>query len=41
MTSAEYLSQLNTFVGSPTFTRDKANSLYISEVQTSPYKPVL
>ena len=28
-------------VGSSTSTRDKANSQYISEVQTSPYKPVL
>jgi len=28
-------------VGSLTSTRDKANSQYISEVQTSPYKPVL
>jgi len=28
-------------VGSPTSTRDKANLQYISEVQTSPYKPVL
>jgi len=27
--------------GSPTSTRDKANSQYISGVQTSPYKPVL
>jgi len=28
-------------VGSPTSTRNKANSQYISKVQTSPYKPVL
>jgi len=28
-------------VGSPTSTRDKVNSQYISEVQASPYKLVL
>jgi len=28
-------------VGSPTSTKDKANSQYISEVQTSTYKPIL